>query len=190
MVETPLDTCKYNAWHWLNQDTGEMRPFNCGSWNCPACQGKIAYHHACIVAAALPQRMITLTNVPKARDIASMAFSHLVRDIRVKFALEYARFVEVGALTGMLHYHLAQRGDYIPQRWLSARAAANGLGRIVHIEACSGKGPAFYLSKYITKEGAPLDFHKVSYSRGFPREKAEYNHEKAWMLIKTLDLEK
>jgi hypothetical protein len=184
MVTAPLDKCKYSAWYWLNQDTGEKRNFNCHSWNCPEHQSKIAYHYACIVAAAHPERMITLTNIPKDRDIAAAAFSMLVRDIRVRYAMEYARFIEVGQRTGMLHYHLAQRGDYIPQRWLSSRADANGLGRIVHIEACSGKGPAFYLSKYITKEGAPLDWRKVSFSRGFPREEADSTHDMRWLLIR------
>jgi hypothetical protein len=184
MESAPLNTCKYSAWHWVNQDTGETKPFNCGSWNCPTCQSKIAYHYACIVAAALPQRMITFTNVPKVREIASVAFSMLVRDIRAKYALEYARFVEVGAKTGMLHYHLAQRGDFIPKFWLSSRASANGFGRIVDIEACSGRGPAFYLSKYITKEGAPLDWRKVSFSRGFPRNKTDYNQDKNWLLFR------
>jgi hypothetical protein len=108
----------------------------------------------------------------------------LVRDIRAKYALEYARFVEVGAKTGMLHYHLAQRGDFIPKFWLSSRASANGFGRIVDIEACSGRGPAFYLSKYITKEGAPLDWRKVSFSRGFPRNKTDYNQDKNWLLFR------
>lgn len=128
--------------------------------------------------------MITLTNIPKQREIAAMAFKQLVRDIRVRYALEYARFVEVGRLTGMLHYHLAQVGDYIPQKWLSARADANGLGRIVDIRACHGAGPQFYLSKYITKEGAPVDWRKVSFSRGFPREEAVSTHDMRWVLIK------
>ena len=184
MDSSPLNICKYSTWKWVNQDTGETHPFNCGSWNCPACQGKIAYHYACIVAAALPQRMATLTNVPKVREIASLAFSQLIRDIRVRYALEYARFIEVGAKTGMLHYHLATIGDYIPQRWLSSRASANGFGRVVDIRACYGAGPQFYLSKYITKEGAPLDWRKVSFSRGFPRHQGDKLPDKNWLLIK------
>ncbi|MDO8674434.1 MAG: hypothetical protein Q7O66_23760, partial [Dehalococcoidia bacterium] len=100
---------------------------------------------------------------------ATMAWRQLARDIRAKTPFEYAKFVEVGQRTGMLHWHMAEVGGYIPQRWLSARAEANGLGPVVDIRRCYGKGPSFYLSKYITKEGAPVDWRKVSFSRGFPR---------------------
>lgn len=113
--------------------------------------------------------MITLTNVPRKRETARLAWHELAEDIRARGELEYAKFVEVGAKTGMIHWHLAQRGDFIPQRWLSARAEANGLGSVVDIRKCYGEGPSFYLSKYITKEGAPVDWRKVSFSRGFPR---------------------
>ena len=149
--------------------TGEIRDFNCNSWNCPVCVPKIAWKYACRVAYARPERMITLTNVPHDRQKARLAWIQLARDIRAKTPFEYAKFVEVGHKTGMLHWHLAEVGGYIPQRWLSARAEANGLGKIVDIRKCYGEGPSFYLSKYITKEGAPVDWRKVSFSRGFPR---------------------
>jgi hypothetical protein len=101
---------------------------------------------------------------------------------------EYARFLEVGHNTGMRHFHIAQRGDFIPVRWLSIHAAANGLGKIVDAEACHGAGPQFYLSKYITKDDFNLQgWRKVASSRGFFREKelpADIR-ESDWTLIKT-----
>jgi hypothetical protein len=85
---------------------------------------------------------------------------------------DYARFLEVGHDTGMRHFHIAQRGDFIPVRWLSIHAAANGLGKIVHAEQCYGAGPEFYLAKYITKDNFSLPgWRKVASSRGFFRAK-------------------
>lgn len=81
--------------------------------------------------------------------------------------MEYCRFLEVGSKTGMKHFHIAQRGDFVPVRWLSARAEANGLGKIVHAEACHGAGPQFYLAKYITKEASIPGWRKVAASRHF-----------------------
>ena len=112
--------------------------------------------------------MITLTNIPHNKQDAYLGFQHLIQDIRRKgIRFEYARFLEVGSNTGMQHFHIAQRGDFIPKFWLSSRAAANGLGKIVDIEACRGEGPAFYLAKYITKEAGLPGWRKVASSRGF-----------------------
>lgn len=117
--------------------------------------------------------MITLTNIPLDKTEAYFGFKQLVRDIRAEgMDFEYARFLEVGDKTGMRHFHLAQRGDFIPVRLLSKRASANGLGRIVHAEQCRGAGPQFYLAKYITKDDFSLPgWHKVASSRGFFRTK-------------------
>lgn len=115
--------------------------------------------------------MITLTAIPQDKIRAYLGFQHLVQEIRHEgMRFEYARFLEVGSKTGMLHFHIAQRGDFLPVRWLSSRAAANGLGKIVHAEHCHGAGPAFYLSKYITKDAVGLSgWRKVASSRGFFR---------------------
>ena len=104
--------------------------------------------------------------------MAYLGFQRLVRDIRAEgMRMEYCRFLEVGHKTGMRHFHLAQRGDFIPVRWLSARASANGLGKIVYAEECYGAGPQFYLSKYITKDDFSLPgWRKVASSRGFFRQ--------------------
>lgn len=166
--------CKYSTWYWLNQATGEIKPFNCGSWSCRQHQGAVAFKWACRVSEAHPERMITLTNIPEDKARAYLAFKHLIQQIRHEgMRFEYCRFLEVGRKTGMMHFHLAQRGDFIPVRWLSPRAAANGLGKIVYAEACYGAGPQFYLAKYITKDEFSLPgWRKVAGSRGFfrPRE--------------------
>jgi hypothetical protein len=173
MMEASTHDCKYITWTWLNQTTGEIKPFNCGSWNCRQHQGAVAYHWACRVSEAHPERMITLTNIPHDKTDAYLGFQQLVRDIRAEgMRFDYARFLEVGHETGMRHFHIAERGDFIPVRWLSKHAAANGLGKIVHAEHCHGAGPQFYLAKYITKDDASLPgWRKVASSRGFFRAK-------------------
>jgi hypothetical protein len=132
--------------------------------------------------------MLTLTNIPHDKAMAYLGFQQLVRDIRHEgMRFEYARFLELGQKSGMRHFHIAQKGDYIPQRWLSARASANGLGRIVHIEKCYGAGPAFYLSKYVTKDRFSLPgWRKVASSRGFfrPKEVPANIRDDDWVLVK------
>lgn len=187
MSEPSPSECKYSTWRWLNVKTGEVRPFNCGSWNCRQHQGVVAWRWAVRLAEAIPHRMITLTAIPPIRARAYLAFQGLVRDIRQEhFAFEYVRFLEVGRKTGMLHYHLAEKGSYIPQKWLSLRAEANGLGRVVDIRATEGRGPGWYLSKYITKEGVPPGWRKVAYSRGFfPHPESAQEPSQDWKLDKS-----
>lgn len=171
MYNPPSLTCKYSDWFYLEQETGLVERFRCKSWSCPVHRQQTAWAWAVRVARAGPERMITLTNIPKDRPTAYLAFQHLVRDLRDREGLgfEYVRFFEVGARTGMYHYHLGQRGDFVPVRLLSSRAAANGLGKVVDIRACHGEGPGWYMAKYIAKglETLPLGWRKVAASRGF-----------------------
>jgi len=132
--------------------------------------------------------MVTLTNVPQDQDVARKAFSRLVRDLRDRQAIpfEYVRFFEVGSKTGMYHFHLGQRGDFVPVRLLSARAAANGLGKVVDIRACHGAGPGWYMSKYIAKglETIPEGWRKVAASRHFFPKKDTPAPDSPWKLVK------
>jgi len=177
--------CQYSTWYYLNTITGEVRSFHCGSWLCEDHRGLVAYHWATRVAGARPERMITLTNIPKDKTRAYLAFKHLVENFRRDgYAFEYCRFLEVGTRTGMYHFHLAQKGDFIPKHYLSERCVANGLGKITDIRRCKGLGPAWYMAKYITKEGAPQGWRKVAYSRGFFQGEPEFESEPGWVLVK------
>jgi len=180
----PLQLCRYVAWKWLNEETGELRDFNCGSWRCPVCSQKVAWRWACRVAIAKPERMVTLTNVPSDKIKAYFAFGNLLKDIRQHYDFEYIRFLATGSKTGMLHWHIAQRGDFIPVRWLSRRAYSHGLGEIVDIRKCYGSGPQFYLTDYITREPAPAGWRKVSVSRGFPKSESKSKSAENWQLKK------
>ena len=184
-------TCRYGQYYWLNTATGEVRPFKCHSWRCEAHRESLAWSWAYRVAMAAPERMVTLTNIPKDIDRARSAFQHLVRDLREREGIpfEYVRFFEVGAQTGMYHYHLGQRGDSPPQRLLSARARANGLGEVVDIRRCYGAGPGWYMSKYISKglDTHPEGWRKVSASRHFfpeLQDVAAVEQEQRWVLVK------
>jgi len=176
--------CKYATWFWLNQETGERKPYSCGSWNCPTHQAQVAYKWATKLARAKPERMVTLTNIPQDKTHAYHAFQQLIRDIRAKgIAFEYCRFMEVGVKTGMHHFHLGQKGDYIPKHFLSARAEANGLGKITDVRRCTGKGPAWYLAKYVTKEGVPVGWRKVAASRHFFAVEEPWESDGTWTLV-------
>ena len=179
--------CKYSNWYWLKTITGEVKPFSCGSWNCETHRPLVAYKWACRVALSRPERMITLTQVPQDKERAYLAFKQLVRDLRASgMAFEYCRFMEVGSKTGMYHFHLAQKGDYIPQRLLASRASANGLGQVTDIRRCKQQGPEWYLAKYITKEGVPPGWRKVASSRGFFPKKEANLVESDWVLVRRL----
>lgn len=185
----PPGICKYILWFWLNQLTGETRPYHCRSWHCPDSQHRWLFgmSWAVRVARALPERMVTLTNIPKDRHVAYLAFQRLVRDLRaLGICFEYVRFFEVGSRTGMHHYHLGQRGDFVPVRLLSARAAANGLGKVVDIRACHGEGPSWYMTKYIAKglDTLPEGCRKVASSRRFFAKEPPAEPEPGWTLVK------
>jgi len=86
----------------------------------------------------------------------------------------------------MYHYHLGQIGDFVPQRLLSARAAANGLGKVVDIRKCHGEGPGWYMSKYIAKglDTIPEGYRKVAASRHFWPVEPPSEPDPAWCLVK------
>jgi hypothetical protein len=131
--------------------------------------------------------MVTLTNVPRDRQEAYLAFQKLVRDLRAEgIAFEYVRFFEVGSKSGMYHFHLAQVGDFVPVRLLSALAQKNGFGKVVDIRRCHGAGPGWYMSKYIAKglDTIPAGWRKVAASRHFFEPEVKPEPEPGWVLVK------
>jgi len=181
-----IPQCQYTHWFMLNTITGEVGPYPCKSWHCPEHRRALAWSWAFKVARAGPERMITLTNIPRDRKQAALGFQQVVRDLRDRgFAFEYVRFFEVGSKTGTYHYHLGEKGGYVPQKLLSDRAAANGLGKIVDIRACHGEGPGWYMAKYISKglETIPEGWRKVSASRAFFAKEPPRAPEPGWTLV-------
>ena len=181
--------CQYSTWFYLHTTTGEIQPFVCKSWHCPEHRQRLAWAWACKVARAHPERMVTLTKVPRDRTRARLAFSHLVQQLRRELGrFEYVRFLELGSKTGMYHYHLGEKGAFVPKHLLSARAEANGLGKITDIRACHGEGPGWYMAKYIAKglESIPKGWRKVAASRGFFDAEPPRTPEMGWTLVKGL----
>jgi len=138
------------------------------SWKCPVHRIRMSWYWAFRLVKAKPERMLTITNVPKEAGVAHLAFQRLIRDLRkVCGEFQYCRFLEVTE-RGMYHYHIAQKGAYVPQRKLSELAEKNGFGKIVDIRKINeGGGAAWYMAKYVTKESVPDGWKKVAASRTF-----------------------
>ena len=80
---------------------------------------------------------------------------------------------------GKSHIHMLQKGDYIPQKFLSEclRSATHGQSYVVHIARCK-PGTAGYVTKYCTKvlatsevgsraDGTQARVNRVRYSKHF-----------------------
>jgi hypothetical protein len=80
---------------------------------------------------------------------------------------------------GRFHIHMLQKGDYIPQKFLSEclRSATHGQSNVVHIARCRA-GTAGYVTKYCTKvlatsevgsrvDGTQARVNRVRYSKHF-----------------------
>lgn len=101
------------------------------------------------------------------------AWPKLVRLIRKVFGpFEYCLVWEIHA-DGYPHMHIATKGPYLPQRWLSAQWERLGIGRVVDIRRIDAKrGAARYMTKYMlktvkhTRESLGLT-RVVTASRGF-----------------------
>lgn len=136
-----------------------ITPIRCKKWTCKHCGPVLARIWAKRIADRKPQRMITLTcdhtRWPRpdlAYEAMKEALPKLVRRIRDKLgSIEYAAVWELHE-DGYPHVHIAQRGVYIPQKWLSLVWNNLGLGPIVDIrKVTTGKAAAVYMAKYMTK---------------------------------------
>lgn len=183
--EPKIRFCRYGYYKWLNITTGEIKEFNCHSWSCPVCSEKMAYELAIDIAFGQPERLMTLTNVPEGREDAQKAWRRFCREVRKRYEFEFVRLACVGEANGMIHFHILQKGDFIPVRELSKVAVKCGFGKIVDIrEIYSGIGLVKHLTNYVTREPAPVGWHKVSWSRGYPRNVVEKDPSDDWILVR------
>ncbi len=134
-------------------------PVRCKKWTCPVCGPILARLWAKRIADAKPQRMITLPCDHKrfphpqaAYEAMKDALPRLIRLIRSQIGpMEYALVWEIHE-DGYPHLHMAHRGRYIPQKWLSRVWDNLGFGPVVDIrQVKTAKGAAAYLAKYMTK---------------------------------------
>jgi len=113
-------------------------------------------------------RFFTFTNVPEDPARARFCWQRLIRMFRRYFRFEYLKVIEVGARTGMHHWHVLIDCDRdIPKNWVGRMAGRFGLGYIVDTKRISNKGIVGYLCSYLSKAGCPEGFRKVTSSKGF-----------------------
>jgi len=156
-----IPTCRNGAIIELAPDGSAARviPLTCKAWHCPYCGPRLRRIWAARIAAACPQRFLTLTCDParfKDQETAwpamKHAFNRLVTLIRTAgYAFEYVATWEL-THAGWPHVHVLQRGDYVPQSKVRAWWIHLGVGSIVHIEAVADHAlAAAYVAKYLAK---------------------------------------
>jgi hypothetical protein len=155
----------------FNPQTGEVRRIPCSSWSCPVCGPAKAYRLGLLAAYARPDRFITLSRAGTTPPEAFRRLKTLCKSLRrARKGIEYLAVVERHQ-NGFWHLHVLQRGDFIPQRELSARASSAGMGSVVWIERVGGDPHqvAKYLVKYVTKDAGdlPKGTRRYATSRGF-----------------------
>lgn len=141
----------------------------CRCWTCDYCYQQRLRELRDIAADGNPSTFITLTVHPDdyySPDLAARALSHAWRMIRQAAARDgYADkipFLAVFETTrrGWPHLHILARTPYLPQRWLSQRAHAYGVGRVCDIRRVWNRRHASrYIAKYVSK--APHRFSGV-----------------------------
>lgn len=182
-----------------DRDTGRVDVFAalCHKWICPRCGPRNTRRWAKYAAAARPERMITYTCDPKLHESAQTAEDALRKGFARSVALwrngrkkskhheylaphvfEYQRVLELQK-SGMPHYHVLQKGDYIPKEWISKFMEAAGVGKIVHITRLrSPEAAAHYVTKYTLKTAAATQdafptTRLISHSRNFSPKAAD-----------------
>ncbi len=81
---------------------------------------------------------------------------------------EYARVLERGGRTGMRHYHLIIRGEWVAWLLMVGLAHLFGFGYVGDVrEVYDEDGVGWYLGKYLGKSGGESGWNKVSFSRRY-----------------------
>lgn len=144
----------------------ELAEYRCRCWTCETCAPIRRWLLKRKIAEGRPTRFITLTlpaNTAHDPDAGAARLVHawrmIVQEIKRrqgKHALEYlCVFEETKKHTP--HIHIAYRGAYIAQRWLSRKMAQYANAPIVDIRRVrSPKVLACYLAKYLCK--APIRY--------------------------------
>lgn len=155
---------------------------SCDRWTCPKCGRAKVHRLARLVAAADPERFVTLSRAGEdLRNVyrASQTLSQALR--RRGYTWEYLQVPERHQ-NGSWHLHVIQRGDFIPQKVLSERAESAGMGSVVDIRRIREPDQAAkYLVKYLTKSAGDPELRNANRyraSRGFfPGGRREFERE-------------
>ena len=140
-------------------------PARCKRWDCPYCgpQKLGLWQHKLL--AGRPERFITITCKPDsfptpihAAQALKRAWSRYVDHFRrTHHDCEYALTLQWHR-NKWPHYHILQRGDYIPQRDLSAWMLHYANSPIVDVRAIrSAQGQTHYVTRYCLRDAAQAD---------------------------------
>jgi len=148
----------------------------CKTWSCPYCGPIKRAKLAADVAAARPNRFITLTtsghSTQSPRDVFDATrrqLSELAKRLRKEHGtFEYLRALEQ-TKTGFPHYHLLVRSPYLDQHELSRHWCALTTAFIVDIRKLSPDEKAVrYVMKYLGKQTVvPFTTRRLSWTRDF-----------------------
>jgi len=134
-------------------------PLTCGRWSCAECAGRKRNRIMAEIFAGDPQKMFVLTTLPHpewspAYRLARIndAWEKLIRRIRKRDpGFQYYRVTE-WTKANAPHFHVAFRGKFIPQDWLSDQWFSLTGAYMVWIEKVKGTARAVReLSKYLSK---------------------------------------
>jgi hypothetical protein len=159
--------------------TEEKVPLLCGKYKCKYCGPRRVEMWRSLIELAEPERFITLTGVGKTlAEVGRVATTIVQRLRRQGYTFEYCMTFERHK-NGKFHIHMLQKGDYIPQRFMSEclRSATHGSSYVVDIRRCKS-GTAGYVTKYCTKvlagsdvgtrpDGTRARVNRVRYSKHF-----------------------
>lgn len=147
---------------WVNTETGEVRNGSCRSVRCPVCGEREVRLRTVALAAAKPERFVTLSDLPLDYRAALKEEARILHALRRRgYVVEWAIVHEL-TKSGLRHAHALQHGSYIPQAVLQEVS-----GRIPYISAIKGvHGAAGYAMKeamrvtgYTTKGTGNLEAH-------------------------------
>jgi hypothetical protein len=143
----------------FNPETKQVIPARCKKWTCYTC-AKINYYKVdVLLSSGNAQRFITLTRAGNTTEEIRLNLQKLVQAIRREgWIFEYSAMIELH-LNGQPHIHILQRGDFIPQDWLSKKwetftaKSYQGAGSfIVDIrQIADNQNIKGYLLKYVRK---------------------------------------
>jgi len=173
-LEDQISCCtdKWAVRHRVTHDvTGETVPMLCGKYNCKYCGPRRVEMWRSLIELAGPERFITLTGVGRTlAEVGRVATTLVQRLRRSGYKFEYCMTFEQHK-NGRFHIHMLQKGDYIPQKFLSEclRSATHGQAYVVDIRRCrpgtagrlaaaekKGEGSETYEGSWKLQEVAPL----------------------------------
>lgn len=124
----------------------------CKSWDCKKCRTKMKKRYKLLIKFSKPERFVTLTADPmlcgtpeKAERLMRTHFPKLVKAFRKKYGqFEFARVLAWHKKNGYPHYHILQKGEFIPHWWAS-NYWNKKVGRDVHIISFKRRHTKYFL---------------------------------------------